>query len=190
MYPNYLTHYYTEFPFRSIMDLAPAEQVRLVRRIRALGNNRRRLTVPNYYMQRRRYEAIMREQFLAKGGRPARRHPHYLVLGESELWARQKTKSIRIPLASVPSDVISFTYTDSWYTYVDRELTGGEIPRKPQYNQVFRAEELEALFAEYGWPGDRWKQWRTQPQFRHDYYVEAQVWTDDPLRQFLRHDAA
>ena len=190
MYPNYLTHYYTEFPFRSIMDLPPGEQVRLVRRIRALGNNRRRLTVPNYYIQRRRYEAIMREQFIAKGGQPVRQHPHYLVLGESELWSKPKTKSIRIPLTAIPATLISFTYTDSWYAYVDRELSGGEIPRKPQYDQVFRAEELDAVFAEYGWPGDRWKKSRTHPQFNHDYYVEAQVWADEPLEPHIQSGAA
>jgi hypothetical protein len=127
----------------------------------------------------------MYEQFIQKGGKPIRRNPHYLILGESELWSWQESNSVRIPLSVIPSDVISFTYTDSWYSYIDKDLNGNPIPRKPQYEMVYRLEELANLFAEHGWPGQRWKRWRKEPQFKHDYYVEAQVWAEAPLRPYL-----
>ena len=132
----------------------------------------------------------MREQFVAKGGKPTRQHPLYLILGESELWTDQESQSLRIPLSAIPTEVLSFTYTDSWYAYIDQDLNGNPMIRQPQYGMVYRREELSELFAQYGWPGQRWKLWRNQPQYKHDYYVEAQVWAEDPLGIYLSEVAA
>ncbi len=158
--------------------------------MRATRKVHRRLMVPNYYAMRRRCEAIMYDQFVKKDGKPTRRNPHYLIMGESDLWSCQESKSVRIPLLAIPSDVVSFTYTDSWYSYIDKDLNGNPVPRKPQYEMVYRLEELDDLFAEYGWPGQRWKRWRKEPQFKYDYYVEAQVWVDEPLRPYTPKNAA
>jgi hypothetical protein len=135
-----------------------------------------------YFEQRLRYEQLMFEQFIAKGGSPTRRQPHYAILGESEIWAKITTHALRIPLSAFPSVHISFTCTDSWVTYVDQEPNGQSIPRKPQYGMLFRLEELEDVFDEYGWPGDRWK---SEAEWENDLYVEAQIWSDEALRKFL-----
>jgi hypothetical protein len=82
---------------------------------------------------------------------------------------------------------MSFTYTDSWPTYVDLDLEGNRIPRKPQYGMLFRLEELDELFRKHGWPGDRWK---SDPDWEHDLYVEAQIWSDEPLAAYLAPDGA
>ena len=190
MYPDFLTHYYAESPFRSIMDLTAGEKVREVLRMRAKRKVHRRLMIPNYYAMRRQFEATMREQFVQKGGQPERQHPYYMILGESDLWSCQELKSLCIPLSAIPSCVLSFTYTDSWYAYMDKDLNGNPIPRKPQYEMVFRLEELEDLFATYGWPGERWKRWRKEPEFEFDYYVEAQIWSEEPLRPYTAINAA
>jgi hypothetical protein len=142
----------------------------------------RRLRSSFYFEKRRDIEQTMFDQFAAKGGRRERRQPHYAILGESEIWAAIEPRSVSIPVSQIPSHWISFTYTDSWAVYVDRDLRGRPIPRKPAYGAVYRLEELEDLFKRFGWPGERWK---TEPEWEHDVYVEAQIWCDEPLRPFL-----
>lgn len=182
MIPDFLTHYYSDQPFRSVTELTIQECAEVLQNIAARGPLPRRLQSEFYFKQRRRYEAVMHEQFVAKGGRPQRRVPHYAILGESEIWARIRPSALRIPLRELPSESVSFTYTDSFMNYVDRDLDGGRIRRKPQYGTLYRLEELEDLFVTHGWPGDRWK---SEPDWEHDIYVEAQLWNDEHLLAFL-----
>ncbi len=179
--PTYITHYYVERPFLSLTELNARERARVISGLH-FPEEDPRLRSAFYFEQRLRYESVMYEQFRAKGGQPARRRPHYAVLGESEIWAKITKQSLRIPLSNIPSGQMSFTYTDSWPTYVDRDLEGKVIPRKRQYGMLFRLEELGALFREYGWPGDRWK---TETEWEHDLYVEAQIWSDEPLAGYV-----
>lgn len=180
--PQFLTHYYRDRPFRTLTELSPKERARVIRTLKFPQRAAHRLHSAFYFEQRLRYEVLMREQFVAKGGKPQRRRPLYAVLGESEIWQDISIHSLRIPLSAIPSSQLSFTYTDSWGAFVDRDLEGNPIPRKPQYGTLFRLEELGAVFRKYGWPGDRWK---TDPQWEHDIYVEAQIWSDDPLKAFV-----
>jgi len=181
-FPDFLTHYYRKHPFRSITELSPTERESVLADLATLRKLPRRLTSPFYFSERVRFEETMYDQFMAKGGAPERRRPHYLVLGESVLWAEIEPQSLRVPLAEIPSQWISFTYTDSWCAYVDQDLRGNPLPRKPQYGTVYRLDELPELFARYGWPGERWQ---SEPEWEHDVYVEAQVWSDEPLRRHL-----
>ena len=181
MLPTFLTHYYHDLPFRCLTDLPTHEMVQDISKMQSKRLVPRRLMRPIYFMERRRYERKMREQFMAKGGKPVRRNPHYMVLGESDIWARQHPKSIKIPLLEMPSDIVSFTYTDSWYAYVDFDLNRRPVPRKPQYEMVYRCDELVDLIGEFGWPGDRAE---SGTSCSHDYYIEAQVWADEPLLPF------
>ena len=125
---------------------------------------------------------VVDNQFVAKGGRPTRGRPLYGVLGESEIWQRITTHAVQIPLDAISSELLSFTYTDSWVTYVEREPNGDPIPRKPQYGQLYRRDELDAVFAEHGWPGERWK---AEPGWENDLYVEAQIWSDEAVAAYL-----
>lgn len=180
--PRYLTHYYRDRPFRTLTELTSDERARVIPTLAFPQRASHRLHSAFYFEQRLRYEAVMYNQFLAKGGAPQRRCPHYAVLGESEIWQAISNHSLRIPLSAIPSSQLSFTYTDSWSTYVGCDLKGNVIPRKPQYETLFRLEELDAVFRQYGWPGDRWK---SEPEWEHDIYVEAQIWSDEPLRAFV-----
>ena len=182
MLPAFLTHYYRQRPFRSLTELSEEECDRVLAEMRSRGKLPRRLESEFYFRERRRYEALMREAFARKGGRPQRRTPHYAILGESEIWARIYPDRVQIPLAELPHDCVSFTYTDSWSAFVDRDLDGNLIPRKPQYGTVYLRVELEGLFDRFGWPGDRWQ---TEVEWEHDLYVEAQIWRDEPLLAFL-----
>jgi len=180
--PNFLTHYFRDRPFHSLTELPPDSMDRVLTNLRETRELPRRLRSVFYFEQRRLIEETMFEQFVAKGGRPKRRHPHYAVLGESEIWAEIEPRSVRIPVSQIPTHSISFTYTDSWAAYIDRDLRGRSIPRKPAYGVVYRFEELDELFQRFGWPGERWK---TEPRWEHDVYVEAQIWCDEPLRTFF-----
>lgn len=182
MIPDHITHYFRDRPFRTLTELSHEECARVVHELGLHEKLPRRLQSDFYFEQRRRFEGLMHEQFVHKGGRPQRRVPHYAILGESEIWARIRPSAIRIPLDGLPSDVISFTYTDSFANYVDRDLSGNPIPRKTQYGTVYRREELSELFEQFGWPGDRWK---TESNWAHDVYVEVQIWDDEPLRPFF-----
>lgn len=180
--PDFVTHYYAEQPFRTLTELTEEACQAALASMGPPETLPRRLRSEFYFQERRRYEERMREQFLAKGGRPQRKVPHYAILGESEIWAKIRPSALRIPLENLPADAISFTYTDSFANYVGRDLDGDVIPRKPQYETLYRLDELPYLFQRWGWPGDRWK---TEPDWAHDLYVEVQLWDDEPLRPFI-----
>lgn len=180
--PDFLTHYYREHPFRSLTELSPESMDEILVRLGETRQLPRRLRTPSYFENRRRVEKIMYEQFLSKGGRPERRHPHYAILGESEIWAGIEPRLVRFPLSEIPVDQISFTYTDSMVSFIDCDLRGNPVPRKPTYGLIYRVDELRNLFDRFGWPGDRWK---FEPDWQHDCYVEAQIWSETPLRQYM-----
>ena len=180
MHPTYLTHYYHDAPFQCITSLSTSDMVQVIRDMHSIRQLPRRLLRPIYFMERRQYERKMREQFLAKGGFPQRLNPHYLVLGESEAWERQQLRSIRIPLSEIPPDVISFTFTDSWFSYVEFDLNGEPIPRESYSEMVYRVDELNDAIDEHKWPGNKNRSNRVRRD--HDY-IEAQVWADEPLQK-------
>lgn len=180
--PDFLTHYFRERPFRSLTELTPEATDEVLVGLSQTRQLPRRLRTPTYFVNRRRVEELMYGQFVAKGGRPERRHPHYAILGESEIWAGIEPRWVRFSLSEIPADQISFTYTDSMVAFVDVDLSGNPVPRKPAYGSVYRLDELAAIFDRFGWPGDRWK---TEPDWQHDCYVEAQIWSDEPLEPYL-----
>jgi hypothetical protein len=121
----------------------------------------------------------MRTQFAGLGGKPTRANPHYAILGTFSLYEDdQEYKSVRLPLASLPPDSVSFTFTDSFFTFSNANLRGIPIPERPYHGRVYRLEDVPGLVAEYGLPGERW---RTEPDRRFDVYIEAQIWDDAPL---------
>jgi hypothetical protein len=181
--PNHLTHYYRETPLQTLCDLSDAEAAQV---LNELGERREldyRLTRPEYLPRRREIEATMRQAFIAKGGRPYRRNPHYFVVGHFSLYEDDAGwRALRVPIACFDPGTISFTNTDSFFAYSQRNLRGVPIPPRPYHGQVFRLDELEDLVSQHGLPGERW---RDDPECRFDVYIEAQVWDDRPLRAYL-----
>lgn len=179
--PSYVTHYYFEEPFRTISGLsqdALKDVLLKVQRSRKVPN---RLTSASYLERRARYEARMYAQFCAKGGQPEIAYPYYFVLGEADVADILGPHSISLPLGNIPSEWLSFTYTDSWPAYEATTLRG-DPPRKPQYEQVYRKEELPHLIEIYGWPGDRYTYGTGQ---RFDVSVEAQLWSTKPILAYI-----
>src|SRR5688572_30253547 len=106
--PQYLTHYYHQRPFRTLTELSLEQRQRVIRKLRFPKRAAHRLHSTFYFEQRLRYETLMYDQFVSKGGKPQRRRPHYAVLGESEIWADFSRHSLRIPLAAIPASQLSF----------------------------------------------------------------------------------
>jgi hypothetical protein len=79
--------------------------------------------------------------------------------------------------------MLTFTYPDSMASLP--LATGAEHARdrKPYHGRVFTLREIEAVVAEFGMPGQRW---RTDPSMHHDKFIEVQVWDDRPIKRFLR----
>jgi hypothetical protein len=138
-----------------------------------------RLAHPEYLPERLRIESLMRSQFGAKGGRAELEHPHYFVLGTFALWEADGSRKVELPLASVPPHWLSFTMTDSFFNYRAENLRGVPIPKRPYHGQVFILSELPDQVELYGFPGDAW---RSDPSRIFDVYIEAQIWSDVPVR--------
>jgi hypothetical protein len=182
--PEVLTHYYRPFslPFLSLSPLSEPEASRVLSEIACFEPLPYRLTHPAYLSERRRIEGRMRQRFLEKGGRPERDDPHYLVLGEFSLWESDGSLKVRIPLSSVSAAHVSFTLTDSFFNFRETNLRGLSIPRRAYHGELFTCEELPSLIRRHGLPGDAW---RSDPERRFDVYIEAQLWHDEPIRQFV-----
>ena len=178
--PDFATHYYLREtgPFRSLSELPagsedPVFQDILTRHQRDPGYRRR--YGRNYIGVRREVEARLRELFVARGGKPRRDHPFYLVLGESP-WFRDLNANqgeLRIPLSELDPEVTSLTYPDSFIA-----LTRDD---KPYYNQVFLLNEVSRLVTRFGIPENDHeipyeRYWETD----FELYIEVQLWDTPP----------
>jgi hypothetical protein len=181
--PDFLTHYYKDRPFRTLSDLPSVEVAPVLERIAAAGDIEFRLTREEYLPRRRDIEAVMRTQFAGLGGKPTRANPHYAILGTFSLYEDDPYyRSETLPLASLPTEAVSFTFTDSFFAFSDANLRGVRIPERPYHGRVYRLEDLPALVGTFGLPGERW---RTEPGRRFDVYIEAQIWDDAPILGYL-----
>src|SRR5690348_7834488 len=119
--PNFATHYYLaeNGPFLSLSDLPLGSEdpvfLDLLTRHKRDPTYRRRYG-REYIRTRRTVEAKLRELFIARGGKPRRQSPFYLVLGESP-WFRNLNANqgeIRIALSELNPETTSLTYPDSF----------------------------------------------------------------------------
>lgn len=175
-----LSHYYREAPFQTLSELSPADAAPL---LFSLAGKRRlpyRLRHPEYLRRRRAIEQRMRRAFVEKGGQPRRQHPHYMILGRSTHWEILEPNVVTVPLAALKNDAVSFTYTDSFYTYSATTLRGIPIPAQPHRGKVYCLDELDELVAAFGLPPGY-----DDPDERFDLYIEAQIWDDAPLDRIL-----
>jgi hypothetical protein len=179
-----LTHYYRPFsrPLLSLSRLSEADAARILRELARHEDLPYRLTEPAYLPERRRIEECMRTRFREKGGDPELRHPHYFVLGEFSLWERDGSRKVQIPLASVEARWLSFTLTDSFFNYRAVNLRGVSIPRRAYHGELFTLGELSSQLGLHGLSTDRWS---SDPALRFDVYVEAQLWSDEPVEHLL-----
>lgn len=178
MVPDFLSHYYEAAvgPFRSLSVLPYAEAEAMLARLRRDARLFAGKRSADYLARRHCAEAMVRGAFIAKGGRPVRTSPHYMILGAC-LWVCEwyrDGRELRIPLAAFPADCISFTCGD---TFPVMFYDDG----KPYRKQVYTLAELPALVAAHGLP----QHWNPDGRHGPDRYIEAQVWADGPVRRYL-----
>ena len=165
----YITHYYFKDtdPWKNIMNL-PEEDA--FKKAAELADEHPDTTsfgrfadFVNYYPQRVKADAYVREEFIKLGGKPQLDHPYSFVLLECEYLKEwfSDGKSFRIDLNNIPEDVISFTIGDSC-----AQITNGMIPavmtKKMLFDDISRfdspEEYLKAVLGKFA-------------------YIEVQLWT-------------
>ncbi|MBN1813347.1 MAG: hypothetical protein JXA14_16040 [Anaerolineae bacterium] len=177
--PDFLCHYYEaeKGPFLNLSDFAPAEAEQVLDQIRHRGEIFASKRSPDYLAIRRELEVKVRQLFIAKGGKPVRERPHYMILGACPWlidWYKDG-RELRVPLAQFGPDIVSFTYGD---TFPAMRYPDG----KPWRGQVYTLDELPEVVRLYGLP----QEWNPGGEFGPDRYIEAQVWNDAPIEQYLK----
>ena len=190
--PDFATHYFrsSRGPFLNLSDLE-GETLRDVI-VQLVGERDQGLHSrsfgPTYVRMRRIVEDRLRECFVAIGGEPQRSAPHYFVLGESP-WFRglaSDMSEVRIALKDLPEDQTTVTWSDSFGAMkiaLDFDLP---YTSAPHHGRVFRLGDIAELFATYGMPEvDEGEDYQTYLERSPDRFVEIQLWSDEPIQQYL-----
>ena len=157
----YLYHYFDKRsgPFRSVTQV-PLEEGNSI--LDQMKNERPDSMCakrdPDYIKKRSNCEAILRKEFASKGGMMDIASSHYMVVEHSpwlSTWYEQ-CGIVKIPIEEFDVRTLSFTYGDS-------------MP-----------EEILEVIAKYGLPQD----WNDDGAKGPERYIEAHVWTDDPIRKY------
>ena len=176
--PNFLCHYYEAEigPFVNLSDLPPSGAEAQLVRIRQAGCTFASQRSGDYLTIRCELEKRVRKCFIQKGGKPKRKSPHYMILGSCS-WGKSwyiDGQELRIPLADFSPEIISFTYGDSFPAM--RYQDG-----KPYRGQVFCLDEIPNLVLQFDLP----QNWNPDGLHGPDRYIEAQIWDDEPLKDYL-----
>ena len=178
-YPGFLSHYYeaSKGPFLNLSDFSLEEGESVLDEIRRQGEVFASRRSEDYLQIRRGLEDQVRQMFIAKGGKPVRQRPHYMILGACPWlidWYKDG-RELRVPLAAFRPEIVSFTYGDTFPAM--RRQDG-----KPYRGQVYTLAELPTLIRLHGLPQD----WNPNGEFGFDRYIEAQVWDDAPIKRYLK----
>jgi hypothetical protein len=178
--PQTLCHYYEAAvgPFVNLSDLSLVEAEAVLDRLRRKGRVFASQRDEAYLLIRRQLEDQVRHLFIQKGGRPLRARPHYMTLGACP-WLPgwyQDGRELCIPLAAFDPSTVSFTYGD---TFPAMRYGDGKVYR----GQVYRLDELPELIAQFGLP----QVCNPDGQLGPDRYIEAQIWHNAPLRNFVNY---
>ncbi|MGH9855617.1 MAG: hypothetical protein ACREBD_37765 [Blastocatellia bacterium] len=178
--PANLTHNYDpkRGPFRNICTLSEDEAEHVLNEIRATG---KRNLKPDYLPRRLATETWLRAERTRKLGRPRLAHPIYCFLGDLDWVDASRPRSIRIPLAALAREAITFTYPDSMASLPLATHDEHREERRPYHGHVFTLDEIEEVVAAFGLPGAG----HGQTASRYDTFIEAQIWDDRPLRDYL-----
>jgi len=184
--PKFLYHYYelAKGPFRNISNVEYDKAQKIISEV-SVGFNKNR--DPKYLDLRLELEVKLKNAFIAKGGRPTRNDPFYFTLGECkwlETWFGE-TGIVKMPLSifEKQSEIVSITHPDSMISYQMAEFEILKDKRKPCNGKVFTIDELEELVSNYGVPTA--EQWKNEPAYIYDRYIEVQIWDFEPIQKYL-----
>jgi hypothetical protein len=190
---DFLTYYYNKGtpPFRSLSALPDDEAIEIMKTLYGEFAGSilfERFKDPAQYLHNRKQsEQWVREAFIAKGRHPQGTYPISMVLGTSP-WVEKYAPGgpdthgkIRIPLAALQEDDVSFTFPDSMVSH----WFGREKPPEyylPDYHgHVFTLSEILAIVETRGMPEEQW-QVNLPPDT--GAYIEAQVWNHQLLLDY------
>lgn len=188
---DYLTYYYksgTE-PFRSLSALPDEEAIKIMEELCDDTPFGARFKDPVQYMRNRRQtEQWVREEFIAKGGKPRESYPIPMVLGASKWMAKQAPNpdahgEIRIPLSVFAETDVSFTYPDSMISLWFGREKPVEYYQPEVHGKVFTVSEILSIVEARGLPEEAWK---TNLPSNLAPYIEAQVWNHEPLMVYKK----
>jgi hypothetical protein len=191
---DYLLHFYksgTE-PFRSLSALADGDALQIMQELYIEGSVFwERFADPDQYLQlRREIEGWLHREFIAKGGAPQQPYPIYMMLGRSR-WlltavdaaTQATTTEIQVPLSLFQEGEVSFTYPDSMVSFLLANHKESEYYLPDYHGKLFTLPEIRSIVQAYGLPGERWG---TNLPGHLANYIEAQVWNQKPIREYIR----
>ena len=181
-------------PFRSLSSLPEAQAISIMEALYVPGSILwQRFRDPKAYLDlRREVERQLFTDFKAKGGDPKNDCPIYFVVGLPK-WAvhavdsvtMATTDEIRIPASTIDEREISFTFPDSMLSVMMKQRGEAILPDSPYGGQALTLREMELLIEDNGLPVAGWEP-DLPPHLNH--YIEAQVWDDAVLQEYLRTD--
>jgi len=183
---DYLTHYYSidKEPFQSLSALPDEEAIKIMEALCDDTPYGERFKNPLQYLKDRKdTEQWVRDEFIAKGGRPIEKFPIPMVLGSSK-WIvevapdRNKHGEIRIPLSLFTEYDVSFTYPDSMISRWFGREKPVEYYQAELHGKVFTRFEILTIVEQKGMPEENWE---INPPKRLAPYIEAQVWNHELL---------
>ena len=179
-----LYHYYDSKvgPFVNLSDVPIDEANAVLDKIKELKPNSQSAKRDPEYMNRRlMYEEILRREFSKKGGIIQRKSPHYLVVEHSPWLLNEwfeNSAYIKIPISEFDLRTVSFTYGDSHpvFSKGPHKMDDKEYRRK-----LYNYDEILQVIEKYGLP----QNWNKDGNLGPERYVEAHVWCDDVIKQYL-----
>lgn len=185
--PDSITYYFkngTE-PFLSKSEYSD-KQMLTVMNTHFSGDTRFHKNPLDNIRRRRNTEKWLHEEFKRQGGKPKIRHPRYFVLGNSSYLAEYPGfngdfTTIEIPLHEINKLEISFTYPDSVVSRWLAEASGNNYYNSAYHGRLFMLDDIRKLLETYRITGE---EWRKNPNRKYDFFIEAQVWTLEPLMKY------
>jgi hypothetical protein len=189
---NHLIHVYRKgtIPFQSLSALSDADATKIMQNLYIEGAIFwERFENPAQYLKtRRQIEYRLREEFIAKGGKPRESYPIYMIYGRSK-WLIEApdaktlstTTEIQIPLSLFQKQDLSFTYPDSMVSFLLLNQKDSPYYLSDFHGKVFILDEIQALVQSNGLPGGKWG--NNLPRYFANY-IEVQVWNQEPLLEY------
>lgn len=163
-------------PLRSISQLSEAEAYSMAKELSQKSESRalRRFgkDFPYYYAERLRTEEWLYGHFLALGGKPKTKHPYYFALHSCQVFYENfnKGKMFRLPLSEIDPLHISFTFGDS-VAKINASDRRDPFLKDTLFSYIGAFHDDVEAFLE---------------SIREQYVcIEAQLWTDEYLNDFL-----
>lgn len=179
--PSVLTHtYHPDYaPFGNICDGSRDAARKALADMNANGI---RWTRPAYLQRRLAVESWLVREARAKITGVTLARPRYLFLGDfADGSDPARPASIRLPLASIPAEALTFTYPDSMTSFLLCARPEHAAERRWFHGHVFTLTEIAAVVAEVGLPTHRFPRPRGTPS---DGFIEAQLWDEQLVRRW------